>query len=102
WTRASHLHPTDPDFLSQVFWFADPDGRATSIKIGDVMSIAQLNYTYEEFEPAPAPFKHGPSPSLRNLAPGDSVSTTVMASATAVSLGTRATTVQIKSMPEAR
>lgn len=102
WNRAGNLNPTDPDFLGQVFWFSDPDGRAISIKIGDVMSIAQLNYTYEEIEPAPAQFNRGPSPSLRNLAPGTSVSTAVMASATAVSLGTRATTVQLKSTPEAR
>lgn len=102
WNAAGYLNPTDPDFLGQVFWFADPDGRATSIKIGDVMSIEQLNYTYEEFEPAPVPFNHGPSPSLRDLAPGEPVSTTSMASVTAVSLDSRTTTVQIKSMPEAR
>jgi len=106
WNRGGNLNPTDPDFLNQLFWFADPDGRATSIKIGDVMSIEQLNYTYEGFEPAPAPFNDGPSdgPSLRlrNLAPGTPVSTTMVASATDVPLGSSATTVQIKSTPEAR
>jgi tyrosinase len=102
WNRAGYLNPTDPDFLGQVFWFADPDGRAISIKVGDAMSIVQLNYTYEEFEPAPAPFNHGPSPSLRNLAPGAPVSTTTMASATAVSLGTGTMTVQIEPTPEAK
>ena len=102
WNRAGYLNPTDPDFLGQVFWFADPDGRVISIKVGDVMSIVQLNYTYEEFEPAPAPFNHGPSPSLRNLAPGAPVSTTIMASATAVSLGTGTTTVQVEPTPEAK
>jgi tyrosinase len=102
WNRAGNLNPTEPDFLSQVFWFADPDGRAISIKIGDVMSIAQLNYTYEEFEPPPTPFNHGPSPILRHLAPEVPVSTTIVASATAVSLDSRATTIQIKSTPETR
>jgi tyrosinase len=102
WNRAGNLNPTDPDFLNQLFWFTDPDGQATSIKIGDAMSIAPLNYTYEEFEPPPTPFNGGPSPSLRNLAAGVPVSTTIMASATAVSLDSRATTVQIKSTPEAQ
>jgi tyrosinase len=102
WNRAGYLNPTDPDFLSQVFWFAGPDGQAISIKVGDVMSIAQLNYTYEEFEPAPVPFNRGPAPRLRNLAPGAPVSKTIVASATAVSLDSRTTTVQIKSTPEAR
>ena len=102
WNRAGYLNPTDPDFLDQVFWFADPDGRAISIKIGDVMSIEQLNYTYQEFESATSAVSRGPSPSLRNLAPGAPLSTTIMASTTAVSLDSRATTVQIKSMHEGR
>ncbi|HEX5234719.1 MAG TPA: tyrosinase family protein [Silvibacterium sp.] len=102
WNRAGNLNPTDPDFLSQVFWFADPDGRATSIKFGDAMSIAQLNYTYEEFEPVPSQFDHGPSPSLRDLPPGTPLSTTLVASATAVSLDSKVTTVQIKSTHDAR
>lgn len=102
WNRAGYLNPADPDFLNQVFWFAGPDGQAVSIKMGDVMSIAELNYTYEEFEPVPAAFNHGPSARLRNLPPGTSVSTTIVASAAAVSLDSRTTTVQIKSTPEAR
>jgi tyrosinase len=102
WNRAGDLNPSDPDFLAQVFWFAGPDGQPVSITIGDVMSIVRLNYTYEEFEPAPASFNHGPSPSLRNLAPGAPVSTTIVGSANAVSLDARATKVQIESTPEAK
>ncbi|MGB8031360.1 MAG: tyrosinase family protein [Terracidiphilus sp.] len=102
WNRAGYLNPTAPDFLSQVFWFAGPDGKAVSIQVGDVMSIEQLNYTYQEFESAPSELNHGPSPGLRNLAPGAPVSTTIVASATAVSLGTGTMTVQIEPTPEAK
>ena len=103
WNRAGYLNPTDPDFLSQVFWFADPDGRATSIKVGDVMSIEQLNYSYQEFESAPSGRNQGFSPELRNLAPRTPVSTTIVASATGVSLGTgTTTTVQIEPAPDAK
>jgi tyrosinase len=106
WNRAGYLNPSDPDFLSNVFWFPGPNGKAVSIKVGDVMSITQLNYTYQEFEPAsqevePAmpQLNLGPSPRLRNPAPGGPVPTTIVASATAVSLGTKATAVQIKATP---
>ncbi len=99
WNRAGYPNPTDPNFLSQTFWFAGPDGEAVSIRVGDVMSIAQLNYTYQEFEPVPSPLNQ-PSPRLRNLAPGAPVSTTVVASATAISLGSEIATVEIRPAPE--
>lgn len=102
WNRAGLPNPADPDFLSQVFWFPGSDSEAVSIKVGDVMSTAQLNYTYEEFEPAPAQPNHGSSPRLRNLAAGEPISTTIVAFATAVSLGRGATTIQIKPTPEAK
>lgn len=102
WNRAGYLNPANLDFLSQVFWFAGPDGQAVSTKVGDVMSIEQLNYTYEEFEPAPAPSGQGPSPMLRSLTPGAPLSTTILYSATAVSLESGTRTVQIKSTPEDR
>jgi len=107
WNRVGNLNPTDPDFLGQVFWFPGPDGEAVSIKVGDVMSIAQLNYTYQEFEPAPQEVEPAPPPPIHipssvrhNVAPGEPVTTTVVASATTISLGLRATTVQIKPTPE--
>jgi tyrosinase len=107
WNRAGYLNPTDLDFLSNLFWFPGPDGEAVSIKIGDVMSIAQLNYTYQEFEPAsqqveptPSEVDHGPSARLRNLAPGEPLPTTIVASATAISLASKTTTIQIKATPE--
>ncbi|HWH61043.1 MAG TPA: tyrosinase family protein [Terriglobales bacterium] len=106
WNRAGYLNPSDPDFLSNVFWFPGPNGEAVSVKVGDVMSITQLNYTYQEFEPTPPEVEPalsqldlGSSARLRNLARGESVSTTIVASATAVSLGSGATTVQIKATP---
>ncbi len=102
WNRAGFRNPTHPDFLGQIFWFPGPDGEAVSIKFGDVMSTAQLNYTYQEFEPAPPAPSHGPSPRLRNLAPGEPVPTTIVASATAVSLGEGTTAIQIKATPEAK
>lgn len=102
WNRAGFLNLTDPDFLGQVFWFADPDGEAVSIKFGDVMSTAQLNYTYQEFEPAlPAP-SHGLSPRRRNLAPGEPVSTAIVASASTVSLGEANRTIQIRATSESK
>jgi tyrosinase len=107
WNRAGHLNPSDPDFLSNVFWFPGPNGKPVSIKVGDVMSIAQLNYTYQEFEPAaqevtPAHsrFAHGPSPWLRDLRPGEPIPTTIVACATAVSLHARRTTVHIRATPD--
>jgi tyrosinase len=102
WNRAGYFNPTDSNFLGQVFWFAGPDGKGVPIQVGDVMSIEQLNYTYQEFESAPSAVNHGPSPGLRNLAPGAPLSTTIVASATAVSLGTGMTAVQMEPMPEAR
>lgn len=102
WNRAGFRNPTHPDFLGQVFWFPGPDGEAASIKFGDVMSTEQLNYTYQEFEPAPLAPSYGPSPRLRNLAPGVPIPTTIVASATTVSLGEGATNIQVKATPEAK
>lgn len=107
WNRVGNLNPTEPDFLGQAFWFPGPDGEAVSIKVGDVMSIAQLNYTYQEFEPAPQEIEpappppiHIPSAVLHNVAPEVPVPTTVVASATTISLGPGTTTVQVKPTPE--
>jgi tyrosinase len=102
WNRAGYSNPTDPNFLGQVFWFAGPGGKGAPIQVGDVMSIEQLNYTYQEFESASSGVNHGPSPGLRNLASGAPLSTTIVASATAVSLGTGMTTVQMEPTPEAK
>jgi tyrosinase len=102
WNRAGYLNPTAPDFLSQVFWFAGPDGKAVSIQVGDVMSLEQLNYTYQEFEPVSSGLNHGPSPELGNLAPGAPISTTIVASAADVSLGAGMTTVQMEPTREAK
>ncbi len=102
WNRAGFRNPTHSDFLGQIFWFPGPDGEAVSIKFSDVMSTVQLNYTYQEFEPVPPALNHGPSLRLRNLAPGEPVPTTIVAIATAVSLGNGAATIQITGTPESK
>lgn len=107
WNRAGYANPSDLEFLTRVFWFPGPNGEAVSIRFGDVMSITQLNYTYQEFEPAPvedqpalSQLSHGRSPRERTPAPEQPVRSTLAASETAVSLGSTVTKVQIKGTTE--
>jgi tyrosinase len=53
WNRAGNANPTDPAFLNQKFSFAGKNGAAVQMAVGDVMDIDKLNYTYQEFQPAP-------------------------------------------------
>jgi tyrosinase len=53
WNKNGHPNPNDPGWKSQRFWFAGPDCRAASQLVGDVLSIAPLGYTYQEFQAGP-------------------------------------------------
>jgi tyrosinase len=53
WNRAGRKNPTYAAFLNQTFWFAGLDGKGHEIAVKDVLNIATLNYTYQEFQPVP-------------------------------------------------
>ena len=100
WNRVGYGNPTDPSFLNQVYWFAGPDCKAVSMKVGEVMSITPLDYTYQEFQPVP--LRRHPSPRLLAAQPRAPLATATMAAATSVSLGTRATKIELNASPEAK
>lgn len=96
WNKAGNANPNDPNFLKQVYWFAGPDCKAVSIKVGDVMSIEPLGYTYQEFQPVPARAHAGPSQKLNALTAQAPVATSTVAVTSGVSLTSAVTRVALK------
>jgi tyrosinase len=101
WNKLGYGNPGDSNFVDQDFWFAGPDCKAVSMKVKDVMSISQLHYTYQEFQPGRVRVQARPSAKLLNLAPQAPVATATVAAASSVSLGSGATKVQLQSTPAA-
>ena len=54
WNKNGHANPNDTNWKNQRFWFAGPDCKAASLLVGDVLSIAPLGYTYQEFQAGPS------------------------------------------------
>jgi tyrosinase len=47
WNARGGKNPTDPTWKNQSFTFADGTGKRVTAKIGDVLDLSQVKYTYE-------------------------------------------------------
>jgi len=60
WNRAGRQNPTDSQWLSKPFVFADENGNRVSATVDDVVNTEKLGYTYDQFETVPTCPSLGP------------------------------------------
>jgi hypothetical protein len=48
WNAAGHANPTDPDFLSKPFPFADPTGKEVDYVVSQFLDIGTVGYSYDQ------------------------------------------------------
>ena len=55
----ARANPDDSDWLDTTFTFPDPEGRIT-IRVGDVLNIAEFGYVYDDVTPPEPEDRRGP------------------------------------------